>query len=283
MSGGDHAEGQLRQRRPRAGNADAGAPHPPDPRVGQARLGSRPPRPQSPWPSGAALSPLTCARSGGGGLPAPRPVRCARRQVPEPGEAPGRSSGDPPGMAPRWHGDRTAEARALSRDALCSGWDPGWPCAHVGAGARGGRGERAGSPPGCPAPPPRRAQALPPRGRKGKARVGREGDPGLGEVGGLTRVPPPPPPWSRASEPPPPAPPRAPRGPNVPGERRDWLWYRWAGARIPPRRSGPDAGASLQVPPAATWAPLPRFSLRVHSRALAFRPLCALGPAPLPL
>lgn len=140
MSGGDHAEGQLRQRRPRARNADTGAPHPPDPRVGQTRLGPRPPRPQSPWPSEAAVSPLTRARSGRGGLPAPRPARCARMQVPEPGEAPGPSRRDPPGMAPRWRGDRTAEAPARSRDALCSGWDPGWPCAHVGAGARGGRG-----------------------------------------------------------------------------------------------------------------------------------------------
>ncbi|XP_047596657.1 translation initiation factor IF-2-like [Lutra lutra] len=122
-----------------------------------------------------------------------------------------------------------------------------------GCGGAGRPGEGAGSPPGCPPPPPRRAQAQPQRGRKGKARVGREGDPGLGEVGGLSRVPPPPPPRSRASEPqppaPPPFPPHAPRpGPKVPGELRDPPGYRWARTRIPGGGLGQTRGRPSRCP-----------------------------------
>lgn len=78
-----------------------GGPHPPDPMIGPAGPGSRLPKSQSPRPRRAAGLALTSARSSGGGLPARPPARCAGMQVPEPSEAPGRGSGDPPETAQR--------------------------------------------------------------------------------------------------------------------------------------------------------------------------------------
>ncbi|KAK2087536.1 hypothetical protein P7K49_033443 [Saguinus oedipus] len=151
--------------------------------------------------SRAAEPPLTGVRSGGGGLPAPWPARCARMQEPEPGEAPGRGRGDPRGTAQRRRWDRTVEAPARSRDALCCRRDPGRPCAHVGVGAPGGRGR--GRDPLRDAPRLPRAQPrLDSRTGEGGPRVW-EGR-GLGRwagVSGISSIQPPPPARSRASAP----------------------------------------------------------------------------------
>lgn len=163
MSGGDHAEGQLRQRRPRARNADTGAPHPPDPRVGQARLGPRPPRAQSPWPGEAAVSPLTRAWSGGGGLPAPLGLsdapgcRCwspAKRQA--------RAAGTRQGWRRAGAGTRRRRHRRGAGTRCAAGGIRAGPALTWvrGRGAAGGGGGiPSGMPPASPAPSPSSAAA----------------------------------------------------------------------------------------------------------------------------
>jgi hypothetical protein len=117
----------------------------------------------------------------------PRPKRrtasrasaCALRpdQEPEPGEAPGRGRGDPPGTVQRWRGAR-------SRDALCAAGGIG-----AGSALTWTRGRRGGPrhwgrrdplrdvPPSTPYPTPATSQAAH-RGSRGIACLGREGTQG---------------------------------------------------------------------------------------------------------
>lgn len=88
------------------------------------------------------------------GLPAPRPARCVGMQEPEPREAPGWGSGDPPVTAQCWRGDRTAEApRGAGKRCAAAGFRAGRELTWVRGAALPGEG--AGSPLGRPPPPQR--------------------------------------------------------------------------------------------------------------------------------
>lgn len=177
------------------------APHPPDPRAGQTRLTSRPapnlraparagPRCSHSPACGAAGS--ACPRLGlraasgcGSRSPAKRPARAAGTRQGQ------RSAGAGTGRRrhPRGAGKRCAAG------GIRAGRELTWVRGRREAG--GGGGIPSGTPPASPAP------RLQQRWRSCASCLRKEGDPGGGGVGGLSRVQPPPPAQSRASEPPP--------------------------------------------------------------------------------
>lgn len=247
------------------------APHPPDPGVGQTRLGSRLP----------CASGTVPARAGRGVPTHPRLERrlglsaASRWQEPEPRQAPGSGSGDPAGTARcrRGHGcrARTRCAAGGIRAGRALTWVPGRRA------AGGGEGIPSGTPPASPAPGLRCSAER-------AHRVSAEGGGSWGGRGGwLSGVLPPPPAQSRASEPQPPAASPALRDlatwTSPRAQARSWHpWSRpaaasWAEA---PGKRGCGRPSDHSSP---AWAPRPAAPFG----GCVPGPLCVLGPAPLPL
>lgn len=167
-----------------------GAPHPPDPRVGQAGLGSRLPRTSEPPPSRSRGVPTHQGQELRG-----RPARVSAYALRQEAEAGAQRSARPgqggtardraaPAPGPKGRGTRAEPRRAVQRvgsaPALRSRGCGGPGSLEVG----GGGGIPSGMPPASPAPSPGSAAAW----EKGRCLFGEGGDPGVGGVVGLSLV-----------------------------------------------------------------------------------------------